>query len=387
MTDKSTVSDTESEEEVFPVQPRYHPLHKIPRLIYDFLASAKLAIVLLVIILVCCLAGVTIWRGKDAWTLIFDSLWFNGILVLLVVNIACCFFGRVWRRRLTLVSFGMILFHLSFVTMLLAIIYNSLFFFRGTIRLTEGETLESGNPLSYDEINKGRFFDFSRITGGTTLIKMHTGYKVSGNDKRAAYEVALGEEGALQKGIIYITHKMTYRGFDYFNDREGYSLLLALSDKQGKDLYGAHAPLQSIRSSREHTEYSTGYRDWEKLEVMKGEIPFPFPPEKTLFALRAMYEPSKLQERSGDVHFVVHPLDGKGNPDYSKKVADEKVAIGTPVPVGEYLLTAKEVRYWVVMLVRYEPGKPFVLTSLWVSLAGMILTTIGRMLRSRRQPN
>jgi hypothetical protein len=53
------------------------------------------------------------------------------------------------------------------------------------------------------------------------------------------------------------------------------------------------------------------------------------------------------------------------------------------VNVGRYYLEAKEVRYWVGMNVRYEPGKPIVLTSLWVGLGGMILTFIGRMRRSR----
>jgi len=39
------------------------------------------------------------------------------------------------------------------------------------------------------------------------------------------------------------------------------------------------------------------------------------------------------------------------------------------------------------MIVRYEPGKPIVLTSLWVGLAGMIITTAGRMMRSSRSGN
>ena len=139
MLDNNSFSEDERENDIFPVEPRYHPIHKIPRKIYDFFASAKLAMTLLVVILACCLSGVTIVRGERAWNLIFNSLWFNAILVLLVVNVACCFFGRIWHRRMTLVSFGMILFHLSFVTILLAVVYNSLFYFRGTIRLTEGE--------------------------------------------------------------------------------------------------------------------------------------------------------------------------------------------------------------------------------------------------------
>lgn len=379
----AVTKDEGMENDHYPVEPYYHPIHRIPRLIYDFLASSKLAMALLVIILACCVAGVTIWKGVEAGRVIFGAMWFNAILVLLVINIACCFFGRIWGRRITIISFGMILFHLSFVVMLLAIVYNSLFYFRGTIRVTEGESVASGDPLNYDLVSKGRFFNYARIKGQTSLIRMHTGYKVDGKDKRAAYEVAIGEAEAPSRGIIYTTHKLNHRGFDYFNEKEGYSLLVMLNDAQGEEVYGVHVPLQSIRVGKEAYEYSTGYRDYEKEVVKKDVIPFPAQPESPLFAVKVEYLPSKIQERSGEARFTVHPLDDKGQPDYGRTLADSKAAIGTSIRAGEYQLTAKEVRYWVGMLVRYEPGKPILLTSLWVALAGMVITTLGRMLRGK----
>lgn len=376
-----TPPEAEPDNEVFPVEPRYHPVHKIPRKIYDFFASAKLAMVLLVIILACCLTGVTILRGERAWSLIFNSLWFNSLLVLLVVNVACCFFGRIWHRKLTLITFGMILFHLSFVAILGGIIYNSLFYFRGNIRLTEGEVLPSGDPQSYDLIDKGRFFSFARLKGETSLVKMHLGYKVAGEDKRAAYEVAVGEGGDKKQGIIYITHKLTHKGFDYFNDKEGYSLLVTLSNKQRQDLYGAHLPLQSILQKDGSYLYTTGYKEGGLAKA--DAILFPVPPEKPRFAMQMVYQPSKLKERGGDVALLLFAIDEKGMLKSDKPVAEGKASIGEQIAAGEYVLSAKEVRYWVGMLVRYEPGKPIVLASLWVGLAGMIITTIGRMRKGK----
>lgn len=374
--------EQESEQDVFPVEPRYHPIHKIPRKIYDFLASARLAMVLLVTILICCVVGVTVWKGVEAGRLIFATIWFNSLLILLVLNVACCFFGRVWRRRLTLISFGMILFHLSFVAILGGIVYNSLFYFRGNIRLTEGEVLPSGDPHSYDTIDKGMFFNFSRLKGNTSLVKMHAGYKVSGDDKRAAYEIVVGEGMARKQGIIYITHKLTHNGVDYFNDKEGYSVLLTLSDKRGQVLYGGHFPLQSIKQKDLSYQYATGYKDGDT--VKQSAVAFPAPPEKPQGALQVIYHPSKLKERGGDVRLQLYSLDEKGAPNYDKMIADDKMTIGESLPVGDNLLSAQEVRYWVGMTVRYEPGKPIVLSSLWVGLAGMIITTIGRIIRGRR---
>jgi len=372
--------DTDPPAEHFPIEPRYHPVNKIARKIYDFLASSKLAMFLLVSILACCVTGVTIVRGERAWALIFSTLWFSSLLVLLVVNVASCFFGRIWGRRITLVSFGMILFHLSFVAMLAGIIYNGLFYFRGSIRLTEGETLPNGDPRSYDSADHGRFFSYSRLMGETTLIRMHRGYKVDNTDKRAAYEIEVGEVGRKKHEVIYITKHLDYNGFKYFNNKEGYSILVILQDKQGRELYGAHIPLQSLKQKGDQYLYTTGTKEGP------GSFPFPQDPLNPLFALQAAYHPAFLKERAGDAVFQVWQLD-KTADGRTKPIAEGRVSIGKKIKAGDYYLSVKEVRYWVGMSVRCEPGQPIVLASFWVGLSGMIITFIGRMKKGKGNYN
>lgn len=350
----------------------------ILRQIYKFLSSAKLAIALLISILACCLLGVTVWRAAEAGRVIFGTLWFNGLLVLLVVNVACCFFPRMWGRKLTLTSFGMVLFHLSFVAMLGGIVYNSLFYFMGMIRLTEGETISNGELQNYDAINKGRYFDLSKLKGETTLIKMHSGYRVGREDKRAAYEIAVGEGSSKKRGVIYITESLEHRGFRYLNDREGYSVLIILYDNQGRELYGAHVPLQSLKQKNGAYLYTTGTKEGPE------SFPFPQDPMKPLFVLQTVYRPSKLKERGGEAFFQVRPLSEAPPSKGDKPTAEGKAAIGDKVKVGDYSLSVKEVRYWVAMTVRYDPGKPIVLTSLWVALGGLVLTFIGRMMKKKQ---
>jgi len=354
---------------------------KLLQKVYALLSSVKLALALLIIILMCCVTGVTILRGERAWALIFNTLWFNGILVLLVTNVGVCFFGRIWGRRVTLISLGMILFHLSFVALLGGIIYSSLFYFRGTIRLTEGETLASGDPQSYDAFDHGRFFDFSKLKGETALIKMHRGYLLEYEDKRAAYEVAVGEGGQKKQGIIYITHSLDHNGFSYFNDKEGYSLLIMLYDQAGKELYGAHVPLQSLKQQNDTYLYTTGTK------VGPGRLPFPQDPLKPLYELQIVYIPTLIKERAGDAVFQVWPLAEADAKQEKKPIAERKALIGEQFKVRDYFLSVKEVRYWVGMMVRYEPGKPIVLTSLWVGLSGMIITFVGRMRKDRKASN
>lgn len=346
--------------------------------VHMFLSSAKLAMFLLIAILLACLTGVTIIRGDVAAKLIFNALWFNALLILLVVNVGACFFGRIWGRKISIVLFGMILFHLSFITMFLGVAYNSLFYFRGIIRLAEGETIANNNPLNYDTYIKGRFFDISRIKGDVSLVKVHIGYKVKEDDKRAAYEIAVGDEQQKTKGIIYITNKLTHNGYDYFNDKEGFTVLVDLFSRDGFHQYGALVPLQSIMQKDETYLYTTGYT--YNNAVVADSIFFPSEPMKPQIGLQVTYFPSKLHEqeqRTGEVKFDVFSLKT------DKLYYTDRKKIGERFFVDDFVLSAREVRYWVGMYVSHEPGKPIVLTSLWVGLIGMIITTIGRMIRGR----
>ncbi len=368
--------NSDIENEVYPVEPRFHPVNKTVRLIYGFLASAKLAMFLLIVILGCCLVGATVFCGQRAMEVIFSTLWFNGLLVFLIVNVACCFFGRIWGRKVTLISLGMILFHLSFVALFAGIIYNSLFYFRGSLRLSEGETLFNGRSDSYDHIEQGRFFNLSKFKGSTTLNKVQYNYVVGGQDKRIAYDVIVSNGAQTRHETLYILKPFDFNGFKYFRDKEGFSVLTILYDKQGKELYGAHVALQSMLLKENTYRYTNGTKDGAKY------LPFPQPPSNPLINVNVTYQPDLKKERSGHVIFQVLPLenaaDGK-----AENNEDIKTAIGAKYDAGMYDLSVKEVRYWAGMYVRYEPGQPIVLVSLWVGLFGMTLTTMARIFKRR----
>ena len=354
-----------------------NPVQRSLRTLYDFLSSARLAMALLVTILVICLVGTTFLSGEKAVKLVFSTLWFNALLVLLVINIACCFSGRILGRRLTVISFGMILFHVSFVAILLGIAYNSLFYFRGTIRLTEGETLHSGDSNSYDKFSHGRFFSFLRVRGETTLKKVHHSYKVGGENKKSAYEIEVGDGGDKKSGIIYVTHNLTHKGFSYYPEAEGFSLLVMLADAGGKGISGAHIPLQSLKQKDKSFIYVTGSKD--------GASPFPFPQGyvQPFMGLMIGLVPSVELDRTGTVFYKAYPIIGDNYKFADEPVLEGKVTIGESFNAFSHKISVTEIRYWVTMTVRHEPGKPVVLTSLWVCLLGITITTVGRLFTRR----
>ena len=336
---------------------------------FEFLTSPRLALALLFGVLVCCLVGVTVFSGQRAWELIFSALWFNALLVLLAISSATAFFTRIWRRKLTLVSVGMILFHLCFATLLGGVVYNGLFHFHGVLRITEGETLLNGALESYDEFEKGRLFDPSSLRGRTTLIRMHRGYKVDGLDKRAAYEVVVADGNRSERQIIYLTRHLSFEGVRYFPSKEGYSVLVVMNDQDGKLIYGAHVPLQSLRQLDGGYLYATGTSEGP------AALPFPSEPERPTMGLQLYYRPNSVAERAGEVTFELWPLSGHADGEPRRS---SPIPIGGTYDTGDFTLTPQEIRYWVGMTVRYDPGFDVALGSLVAGLLGMALTFVGR---------
>lgn len=350
--------------------PRRGRLAGLLRRAGSFLVSRGLAITLLAGVLVCCLVGVTAVRPGRAAELIFSTLWFNTLLVLLALSSASAFFSRIWRRKLTLVSVGMILFHVSFAAMLGGIVYNRLFYFRGVLRLTEGETLPNGQIESYDVAEHGRFFDRSQLPGETTLVRMHANYRVGSENKRAAYEIAVDSGEERERGIIYPTEYMDFEGMRFFSSKEGYSVLVVLYGPDGRENYGAYVPLQSFKQADETFVYATG--------TANGMEPFhfPAPPEEPRAVMLLAYLPSREAERGGQVRFDIQPFESHG---VAGERRSETVMVGGRLELGGFALSPKEIRYWVGMEVRHDPGLVVILSSLCLGVVGMTLIFIGRL--------
>lgn len=337
---------------------------------YAFLVSPRLAIALLVGVLVCCLVGAVFVPRDRAGELVFSTLWFNALLALLALSSAAAFFSRIWRRRLTLLSAGMILFHLSFAALLGGIVYNRLFFFRGVLRLTEGETLANGQLESYDEVEHGRLFSLSRLPGETTLVKMHANYRVGDDNKRAAYEIGVESGEARARSVIYPTEYLDFEGVRFFCSKEGYAVLVVMYGEDGRETYGAYVPLQSLRQDDGSYVYATG--------SAKGVAPFEFPPppQQPRAVLQLTYLPSSAAERSGQVRVEVQSVGAHGE---RSALRSGLVKVGERFDGKDFALSPLEIRYWVGMDVRYDPGLWIILSSLCLGLAGMTMTFAGRL--------
>jgi hypothetical protein len=343
-----------------------------------FFRSKYLAIALMATIAVVILGATIFLKPYIAQQSVFTSLWFNALLVLLVVNTAFCFFSRLGGRTWDLAFTGVVVFHLSFVMLFLAVAYDRLFFFQGTVRLTEGETLSLSDRASYDNPLWGRFFIPARtLKGNITLHRIEPNHIVDGRNKGAACELEIGTGPAdVVRGFTYVTDHLDYNGFRFFRDQGGFSPCLSLYDETGNDIYGACFSLQSIRQQDGKFRYTTGSPHGPE------PILFPQSPVQPLFYLLTEYFPIPKNERKGNVRFTVMPLEGNHRslprPEFEGQTSlDEKIRI------GKHSLALREIRYWVNLEVRYNPGLPLILASMWLGLGGIIVTAFAKLIRKK----
>lgn len=330
---------------------------------YSLLWSTRVALFLLTLIFFSCVIGVLLPSsvGKEA---VFTSLWFNLLLVLLIVNIVFCILKRT--KFLLLSQVGTTIFHLGLVVLFIGVVYDQLFFFEGTIRLTEGETLSCAERPSYDRVKVGRFFQIRKLgeLGPLYFHKLHISYTEDGKDRGIADEISLGQD--LRKGrnrFLYVARPFAYKGFElYRNETDGYSPLFVLRDRQGKVLVGHYAPLQSIMQQDGTYLYTSGSFQ------APGRFDFPQDPRLSpVFQLQTVYHPDKINKRTGDVSFQIW----KAKPDNRgtfEELLNGKAAFGERVKVGEYMLSMDEVRYWTSMTLIYRPGLKIIFSSFWIAL-------------------
>lgn len=116
-----------------------------PRLasrLFDFLASIRLAVVVMVVLALACLTA-TIYESKHgtaaAQRYFYQTGWFASILVTLGINIFCAMMSRYpWKKH----HVGFVLAHIGILTLLTGSLISLHFGFDGNMALYEGDTTD-----------------------------------------------------------------------------------------------------------------------------------------------------------------------------------------------------------------------------------------------------
>lgn len=329
----------------------------------------------MIMIMAVILVATTILPGQVGQRLVFRSVWFNALLVLLILNTAFCFFSRIHLRGWTLVSAGLIIFHLSFVAIFVGVIIDSLFYYRGVLRFTEGESISFSDPNAYDEEYWGRYFDHGWMRGDVAYRRHLADYKVGNKNKGTAFEISVMDGERQAAGVIYPARHLSFNGFRFYQDTAGFSPLFILYDKQGKELYGAYTSLQNYKQKDGSYIFTTGVKNGEQASAEFPQIPN-MPP---LFKIQFTYHPPTRPDGQKKASYKVWEYDKNMKNGEGKFLYAGSAQLGEKVAFGDYALAMKDVRHWASINVLYNPGLPLILASLWAGLGGLVMTAVARL--------
>jgi hypothetical protein len=264
---------------------------------------------------------------------------------------------------------GVILSCVGVLAMLGGAVHDRLFFFDGVLRLTEGETLPTDRAESYDRLERGALFDLSRLPGETRLVAVHADAAASAEHREPECEVAVSAGDALVRRRISASRTLDFEGTRFACQGRGTSVLLVLSDREGRELSGAHVPLRSVERPGSGPIHALG--------TDEGEPPFPLPPppERPRAEVRLSFRPSPVSGRQGEVTLDVRPLGPDGRPLAHRTGA---VPVGGAFDAGEVMLAPREIRYWASLGVRHHPGRGSILAGLCLLGAGLATALFGR---------
>ena len=117
--------------------------------VFKFLASVRLAVVLLAVVIIASIAGTlyeTSFDAKVARAYIYNAWWFDTWLTLLCVNLACAAFSRrPWKRHHT----GFLLTHLGIITLLIGAMIGRGWGIEGTMTIFKNQP--PNNQLIVDQ--------------------------------------------------------------------------------------------------------------------------------------------------------------------------------------------------------------------------------------------
>lgn len=146
--------------------------------------------------------------------------------------------------------FGIFLFHVCILIIILAAVYGSLGRMEGDMRLIEGQTLSEDHG-NYVFINEGPFFYDNHQKFDINLEKFYSDYNdETGTPRDNAGKLVIKENGKeVKTDIVYSNNLMSYKGYTFMSNVYGLAPLLILKNQDGTVYSGSYITATDSDSS------------------------------------------------------------------------------------------------------------------------------------------
>jgi cytochrome c biogenesis protein ResB len=345
------------------------------------IGSAKLALVLIFLMILMAVAGAIIpqeglvWpRQIDAWqqqnpilTSVFAPIGFFHVFLsipflltifLLGLNTLTCtirYFAEqgywaAFKGPAALKNTGFLVLHISLIFILAGGCWSAAASMDGFILLTEGQSFNE-NHDSYLRLREGRFRRDIHKGFNFRLDEVKVVYKDKHFPVDIMSHITVRDLNNIKvEGEIRVNRPFTYKGLDFTPDQVGFSPRIGVRDTQtGKLLLNAYIALKTTGINKERT-----YSDFLLLEAFKQK--------KWTATVTLLPEKPMLQ---------VHINDESG-----KLLAHGDVPKSGHMDLAGYTFYFTSLRHWASFRIMDDPGYKIVWPAIWLALLGLFLRYI-----------
>lgn len=159
----------------------------------------------------------------------------------------------VLAQKNRMAIFGISLFHICILLIMLAAVYGSTGRMEGDMRLIEGQTLSEDHG-NYMFINEGPFFNEKHEKFDITLEKFYPDYfDETGTPRGAGGKLVITENGQdVKTGVVYQNNMMTYKGYTFLGNVYGLAPLLILRKPDGSVYSGSYITASDLDQSERY---------------------------------------------------------------------------------------------------------------------------------------
>jgi hypothetical protein len=364
---------------------------RVPVLVIEAVASSRLAIVLVLVLILFSAVGamlpqeglmsrsdiagwqeahptITVLLEPVGLFRVFSSWPFLATVVLLALNILTCTILLLvregglaaFRGPRALRRTGFLLVHLCVIGILAGGFVSASFRLEGLVVLTEGQSFKESRDaylqLVEGPLRAGRPEEFVTRLENVRIKYVDGHFPV---DVASDITLLVGGE-TVASGTVRINDPFTFRGVSLTQDRTGFSPRLEILQRcDGRVQANSFIALQTTGPERDRE-----YRDF---------LPLPFFGNRIIISLypshsRVGDEVRKTGDEPENPLLVVETTDECG------KVSERQyLPLGGRITVGEYVFGFTELRRWSAFRVAEDPGYIPVMISLWLGVAGLVL--------------
>jgi hypothetical protein len=267
-------------------------------------------------------------------------------------------FRNVYKAERTLFKtrhLGSILFHLSLILIMVAVILNFLYKYHSVLAMTEGQTL-SDRPASYHHEFQGPLYadSYDRFTLSLSDIKSNDDDSLSLGQVAA---IAVQSAGAKNQTEVSTNHPFEFGELQFhYGLKSGYSPEFLLTDSGGNELFRSFV---RVANRKEDGQYV--HRDF--IVVPDGDLHLEIEVNPDSSGLNIAYQITASQD--------------------SVELYSSSISSNDTVNFSGYKFTVPRLRQWCYIDVVKSPYLNLVFFGFWSALAGLTLSFVSRLKRTR----